>query len=48
MSAGSLCNQMCKKGSDKKLDYLTGNRQKHIVQNTWNKMECVERKGGEY
>lgn len=27
-------------------DCLTGNRQKHIVQNIWNKMECVWRKGG--
>lgn len=28
MSAGSLWNQICEKGSDKKCDYLTGSRQK--------------------
>lgn len=41
MSAGSLWNQICKKGSDKKCDYLTGNRQKNMAQNIWNEMDCV-------
>lgn len=48
MSAGSSWNQICGKGSDKKYDYLTGNRQKNRLKNIWNKMDCVGEKGEEH
>lgn len=49
MSAGSLCNQMCKKRERQEM-WLSYRQQpeKNKVQNLWNKMDCMWGKGGEH